>query len=88
VKLYRPGNRRDRKATWSPETPEGRWRRFTYDELVARDKVSLDVFWLKDDSLSDSDDLPEPDVIAREMVEDLETALEELAEIARDLATR
>jgi type I restriction enzyme M protein len=55
----------------------GRWRAYSYDELMARDKASLDIFWLKDDSLADSDNLPPPDVIAQEIVEDLEAALEQ-----------
>ena len=65
--------------------PEGRWRAYSYDELVARDKTSLDVFWLKDDSLADSDNLPRPDVIAQEIVDDLEAALEQFRLIAGDL---
>jgi type I restriction enzyme M protein len=54
-------------------------------EIAARDKVSLDIFWLRDESLSDSDNLPAPDVIAAEIVEDLEAALEQFQEIAGDL---
>ena len=86
VKLYNPANRHDRKASWSPETPEGRWRVYDYAELIARDKASLDIFWLKDDSLADSDNLPPPDVIAQEIVDDLEAALEQFRLIAADLA--
>jgi hypothetical protein len=66
-------------------TPDGPWRAYSYDELIARDKASLDIFWLRDESLSDSDNLPAPEVIAREIVEDLETALEQFREIAADL---
>ena len=65
---------------------EGRWRAYTYDEIAARDKVSLDIFWLKDDSLSDTENLPDPDVLAAEIVEDLEAALEQFREIAGDLS--
>jgi type I restriction enzyme M protein len=64
---------------------KGRWRVFDYDELIARDKASLDIFWLKDDSLADSDNLPPPEVIAQEIVEDLEAALEQFRLIAGDL---
>jgi len=53
--------------------------------LIARDKASLDIFWLKDDSLEDSDNLPEPGILAAEIVEDLEAALEQFREIAADL---
>jgi len=87
VDLYQSGNRHQRRNTWSPETPEGRWRAYSYDELVARDKTSLDIFWLRDDSLADSDNLPTPDVIALEIVEDLEAALEQFRLIAGDLQT-
>jgi type I restriction enzyme M protein len=85
VTLYNPANRQVRQATWSAETPEGRWRAYEYSELAARDKASLDIFWLKDESLADSDNLPPPDVIAQEIVEDLEAALEQFRLIAEDL---
>ncbi|MET0218962.1 MAG: hypothetical protein ABW205_13685 [Burkholderiales bacterium] len=58
---------------------------YEYDELIARDKASLDIFWLKDDSLADSDNLPPPEVLAQEIVEDLEAALEQFRLIAGDL---
>jgi type I restriction enzyme M protein len=86
------GNRFDRRPSWSaaPDKtagagPNGRWRAYSYDELIARDKASLDIFWLRDESLSDSDNLPAPEVIAREIVEDLEAALAQFREIAADL---
>ena len=93
VDLYQTSNRRQRQATWSAEPstgsgltgPEGRWRAYSYDELIARDKASLDIFWLKDDSLTDSDNLPAPGVIALEIVEDLQAALEQFKLIAGDL---
>ncbi len=64
---------------------EGRWRAYTYDEISARDKVSLDIFWLRDDTLEDSNNLPAPDILAAEIVADLEAALEQFREIATDL---
>jgi type I restriction enzyme M protein len=85
VTLYNTANRNKRRATWSDDKPEGRWRSYSYDELVARDKASLDIFWLKDDSLADSDNLPAPEVIAQEIVEDLQAALEQFKLIAGDL---
>ncbi|MCL5882595.1 MAG: type I restriction-modification system subunit M, partial [Actinobacteria bacterium] len=94
VKCYKAGVRARRKDTWSEELKElspgqteykGRWRGFDYDELVARDKASLDIFWLRDESLEDSDNLPEPGVIAQEIVADLEAALVQFREIAGDL---
>ncbi|MGQ0464313.1 MAG: N-6 DNA methylase [Sporichthyaceae bacterium] len=68
------------------ERVEGeRFRSFGYDELLARDKVNLDIVWLRDESLSDADNLPAPEVIAREIVEDLQAALAEFAAIAEAL---
>lgn len=66
VKCYNPTNRHERKPTWSEENPEGRWREYEYDDLISRDKASLDIFWLKDESLEDSENLPDPDIIAAE----------------------
>jgi type I restriction enzyme M protein len=88
VECYRPGDRHKRKATWSEKKPEGRWRSFGYDELLARDKVSLDLFCLRDESLEDSASLPDPDVIAEEIAEDLRTALEQIEDILGDLQKR
>ena len=85
VKCYNPANRHQRKPTWSEKSPEGRWREYTYDELMARDKASLDIFWLRDESLSESDNLPPPDIIAQEIVDDLEAALEQFRLITSDL---
>ena len=59
--------------------------RLNCEELINRDKASLDIFWLRDESLEDSDNLPNPDVLAQEIVEDLEAALEQFAAIAGDL---
>lgn len=81
IKCYNPDNRHDRKETWSEENPEGRWRKFTYEELSKRDKLSLDITWLKDKSLSDLDNLPEPDVLADEIMENLQSALNSFAEL-------
>jgi type I restriction enzyme M protein len=86
VSCYRPANRQRRRATWSESNPEGRWRAFSYDELASRDKFSLDIFWLRDESLDDSENLPEPDVIAAEIAEDLRSALEQFEAIRADLA--
>jgi type I restriction enzyme M protein len=85
VSCYNPTNRHIRKTTWSDKKPDGRWRAYDYDELIARDKASLDIFWLKDDSLEDSANLPNPDIIAQEIVDDLEAALEQFRLIANDL---
>jgi len=86
VKLYNPVNRQPRAATWSEENPTGKWRCYDYADLISRDKASLDIFWLKDDSLEDSDNLPEPGILAAEIVADLEAALEQFRLIAEDLS--
>jgi hypothetical protein len=65
VECYHPENRHQRKPTWDEKkNPEGRWRAFTYEEVVTRDKCSLDILWLKDESLEDSSKLPDPHVLA------------------------
>jgi type I restriction enzyme M protein len=82
IKCYNPENRQKRKATWDAErTPEGRWRKFSYEELITRDKASLDIFWLKDKSLTDLDNLPEPDDLAEEIIENLESGLNSFREV-------
>jgi type I restriction enzyme M protein len=75
VDLYLPGRRQDRKPTWSESNPDGRWRCYPYDELIKRDKVNLDLSWVSDKTLEDSESLPGPDELAEEIAEDLETAL-------------
>ncbi|MBT3210311.1 MAG: SAM-dependent DNA methyltransferase [Bacteroidetes bacterium] len=75
VKLYNPDNRHKRTETWSEENPDGRWRKYAYEEILARDKTNLDIFWLKDKSLTDLDNLPDPDILANEIIENLESGL-------------
>jgi type I restriction enzyme M protein len=87
VACYHPENRHDRTPTWSPEAPEARWRVYSYEELAARDKVNLDIFWLREESLEDSANLPEPDVLAAEIVDDLKAALEQFEGIAGELGS-
>ena len=76
--VYQPGKFAKRKET-------DRFKRFTYDEIVARDKANLDIFWLKDESLEDSDNLPPPVELAAEIVESLEAALEEFRSVEEAL---
>ncbi|HEX4405744.1 MAG TPA: class I SAM-dependent DNA methyltransferase [Polyangia bacterium] len=78
VACYRPKNRHDRKET-------ERFKAFAYEDLLKRDKVNLDIFWLKDESLEESANLPAPEVIAQDIAEDLQAALEQFATIAEDL---
>ncbi|MFN3470810.1 MAG: SAM-dependent DNA methyltransferase, partial [Novosphingobium sp.] len=63
-----------------------RFRRFSYEELAARDKLNLDIFWLKEDGHIDPDSLPPPDEVAAEIVENLEAALERFRKVAAELA--
>jgi type I restriction enzyme M protein len=76
IRAYNPANRHTREES-------ERLRVFAYEELVTRDKASLDIFWLRDASLEDSANLPPPEVIAAEIVEDLEAALSEFAQVAQ-----
>ena len=77
IQCYNPENRFERKETWHESAnPEGRFRKFSYKDIVSRDKTSLDIFWLKDKSLSDLDNLPEPDELAEEIIENIEFGLE------------
>ncbi|MHB8974636.1 MAG: class I SAM-dependent DNA methyltransferase [Pirellulaceae bacterium] len=85
VECYKLGGRHKRKATWSEDNPNGRWRCYTYHEILKRDKLSLDLFWIKDQSLTDTESLPPPDIIATEIAEELETALQMFSKIAARL---
>ncbi len=77
IKCYNPENRNDRVETWNAETnPEGRWRKFTYEQIMERDKISLDITWLKDKSLADLENLPAPDDLANDIIDNLQSALE------------
>mgnify|MGYP002738540362 FL=1 len=77
IQCYSPQNINQREETWHAENnPDGRWRKYSYEELVARDKTSLDIFWLRDKSLTDLDNLPEPDELAEEIIENMEAGLE------------
>lgn len=78
VECYNPQNRFKRKET-------ERFKKFKYDEIIARDKTNLDIFWLKDDSLGDMDNLPDPDVLALEIVENIEAGLASFKEIVEGL---
>ncbi|MDO8811871.1 MAG: class I SAM-dependent DNA methyltransferase [Gallionella sp.] len=86
IACYNPLNRHERKENWNEATnPEGRWRKFSYEQIIARDKTSLDIFWLKDKSLADLDSLPEPDELALEIIDNLEAGLNSFREIAAAL---
>ena len=81
VKCYSVENKLDRKETEM-------FKAFSYDDLIKRDKVSLDIFWLKDESLEDTENLPPPDVIAQEIADNLESALESVNELIVSLGKK
>lgn len=85
VECYNPTNRNKRKETWSEKNPDGRWRKFSYEEIIARDKTSLDISWLKDDSYTDLDNLPEPEILAAEIMESIEAGLKSFKAIVNTL---
>ena len=78
IQCYHPENRHEREES-------ERFRVFSYDEIMQRDKVSLDIFWLRDESLEDTKNLPDPDVLAQEIVENLEAALMQFSSIVETL---
>jgi type I restriction enzyme M protein len=78
IRCFNSKNRHQREET-------ERFKRFTYDELMQRDKVSLDIFWLKDESLEDMENLPDPDVLSLEIAENLQSALDQFRAIYEDL---
>jgi type I restriction enzyme M protein len=89
ITCYNPENRHKRQETWHAEKkPEGRWRKYTYAELAARDKTSLDLFWLKDESLTDLDNLPEPTDLAEEIIENIESGLASFRAVAAALSKK
>ncbi|MBS3076614.1 N-6 DNA methylase [Candidatus Pacearchaeota archaeon] len=78
IDCYNVENRHKRKES-------ERFKCFNYEEILKRDKTNLDIFWLKDESLDDLDNLPDPNILANELTEELESALEDIREILVDL---
>ena len=85
ISCYRPENRFSRMESWSQENPDGRWRKFSVQEILERDKTSLDIFWIKDKALADLDSLPPPDELAADIIENLQSALESFQELMSQL---
>jgi type I restriction enzyme M protein len=81
LECYNPENRHDREET-------ERFKAYEYDDLIERDKTNLDIFWLKDDSLEDTENLPEPDVLASDIVENLGAALEQFRGVQEELSAK
>ena len=85
IENYNTSNRHKRTESWSADNPQGRWKRFDYAEIIERDKTNLDIFWLKDDSLADLENLPDPDILASEIVELMEAGLASFREIVEEI---
>lgn len=88
INCYNPQNRRKRKETWSENNPSGRWRKFSVKEILKRDKTSLDIFWLKDKSLVDLDNLPSSDELAEDIIENLQNALDSFKSLQNTLKSK
>lgn len=86
VDCYHASDRNLTNETWNEENPNGRFRKYSYNELIGRDKVSFDIFWLKDDSHIDLDSLPDPEILAQEIIDNLESTLQSFKEVVRNLA--
>lgn len=85
IQCYNPSNRHNRTETWSESNPDGRFRRFSLAEIMSRDKTSLDIFWIKDKSLADLDNLPSPDELAGDIIDNLQSALDSIKELQAQL---
>jgi type I restriction enzyme M protein len=81
IACYNPENRHERKET-------ERFKYYTYDQLITRDKASMDIFWLKDDSLDNLDNLPSPEILQQEIIDHLEAALASFRDVAIGLSTK
>ncbi|MBK9107440.1 MAG: hypothetical protein IPM92_03415 [Saprospiraceae bacterium] len=89
LQCYNPCNIHKRKETYHPDTnPGGRWRKFSLQEILERDKTSLDLTWIKDQSLTDLDNLPDSDVLALGIIDNLEAGVERFREIIESLNTK
>lgn len=85
INCYHATDRNITDETWNEENQNGRFRKYTYDELINRDKINLDIFWLKDDNYIDLESLPEPEILAQEIINNLESVLESFKEVVKSL---
>lgn len=85
VQCYNPTNRHERIETWSEGNPDGRWRKFNVEDILSQDKTSLDIFWIKDKTLADLDNLPDPEELAGDIIDNLQSALENFSELMSQL---
>lgn len=86
VECYHAPDKEKTNETWSEENPKGRFRKYTYDEILARDKTNFDIFWLKDDSYIDLDSLPDSEILAQEILDGLDSALNSFREVVKSLS--
>ncbi|BBE16064.1 type I restriction-modification system, DNA-methyltransferase subunit M [Aquipluma nitroreducens] len=85
IELYNSADLSTRKETWSNENPEGRWKKYSYADILAKDKTSLDIFWLRNDNILDLENLPDPAVLAQEIIDNIDAALESFRGVALKL---
>lgn len=85
VTCYNPVNISKRKETWSKRKTDGRWRKYPYAELLGREKVNMDIFWINDKNFVDVDNLPEPDILIEEIVSNIESTLQNLKAIRESI---
>lgn len=85
VKCYNSADIFNRTETWSEENPEGRWRKFSYSDLVNRDKTNFEITWLKDDDEIDLANLADPEDLLNEIMEELGSALANLGTLKESL---
>ena len=85
VEFYHADDRTKRKEIWSDINEDGRWRKYDYRDLIARDKTNLDIFWLRDDRLIDLENLPEPEIVLDDIIENIESALVSFKTIRKNI---
>ena len=88
VECYQAKDRNKTKETWSRENSKGRFRKYTYDEIIAREKNNFDVFWLKDDNYVDIDSLPDPEVLVQEIIDNIESAFAGFRNVLDELSKK
>lgn len=87
IECYNSQNIEDRKENWHEhKNPDGRWRKFSINNILKRDKTNLDILWINDHSLTDLENLPDPDLISSEIIENIESSLNNLREISSSLS--
>ena len=85
VDCYHSKDRKNTKESWSSVNQKGRFRKYTLKEIISRDKTNFDISWLRDDSYVDLDSLPEPEILAQEIIDNLESALISFKEVVKSL---